>query len=591
MYRLFVGAIACTPLITLAIPVQEEDDPGLTSKVRLLTGYEELVARTGGNPPTGAGVEVGHSEPIGYPGYLPDPNDPEFVGKTFILHSGASIPTLHATRAAQHFYGLETGICPGPTVINLYWDVTSNVFLNGEGPTLPDIVPWKVIKNSFHPSVGLFANVMMRKMDYAIDTQDLIVVSNVQNDSSLPFSGPLFSHAFNNLTVGKSNGDHRSGSTLAGYDGGGRQKPDMVAPHVATYCAFPQVAGAASALVETGRTHPLLAGNPRVGHSETVKACLMAGTEHRSGWANNAPQTGPSRGLATVPLDTVYGSDELDINHAHWILTGGEYDGATTAATALDARHRGWDFFTIPQGESRYWRFQIEAAKPYASVIVTWNRSVAANFQSWEMADIDMELFWVDGQGTLVSLVGDPGLARYSSGNTRSESDVDNVEHIYATDLQPGEYVLGVSREPDGLTDYDAAVAWEFQGLEPVVYGTAKTTSTGLVPTMIWNGFPSAAENDFGISITEAEPNKNGIFFYGTNGRKNMPFKGGLMLVEGPLKRTSLMTTDAEGSLNLPIAIDASMIGEQRNYQFWFRDPASPKPYGLSDAIEIVFWP
>jgi hypothetical protein len=61
----------------------------------------------------------------------------------------------------------------------------------------------------------------------------------------------------------------------------------------------------------------------------------------------------------------------------------------------------------------------------------------------------------------------------------------------------------------------------------------------------------------------------------------------------GPIKRLPRVTTDANGYVELPIAIDAAMIGEQRNYQFWFRDPLHPDGtgVGLSNAVEIVFCP
>ena len=61
----------------------------------------------------------------------------------------------------------------------------------------------------------------------------------------------------------------------------------------------------------------LLAANPDALEPEILKAALLAGAEHRAGWANNAPQSGTSRGLATKPLDVLYGADELDINNAH----------------------------------------------------------------------------------------------------------------------------------------------------------------------------------------------------------------------------------------------------------------------------------
>jgi hypothetical protein len=554
------------------------------------TGLTALTERLKGVVPTGAGVLVAQAEALSGGGYKPNPSNPEFAGKSFTLVSGATSASGHATTVGRYFYGLVTGVAPGPDDIDCYsaGGFLGGNFLNGTALTPPQTVAWKVENNSW---IGAGPKAYLRKMDWAISQQGLVVCSGTNNGSG-PLDVPLFSHLFNGIAVGRSDGNHKAGGTLPGYDKAGRQKPEMVAPAGATSYATPLVSGGAALLVETARTHPALSGNPAAELPEVVKAILMAGAEHRPGWANDAPQSGPSRGLATLPLDPLFGADELDVNHAHWILTGGEHDGATTAAAATDTRHNGWDHFTIAAGESRFWRFQVAAEKPFASVLVTWNRTVSADFSSFEVPYIDLELFVVDGSGGLVSLVGDPGLPYFDGGNVRSESAKDNLDHLYVTGLKPGEYVLEVERTADGKMPFTAALAWELECAPPFAYGTAKTTSSGQTPSMGWRGIPSAAENDFDVTVSNAEPNKSGIFFYGS-GQKSAPFYGGLKLVQPPVVRTPVITTDASGAAVLPVSIDPIMVGEQRNYQFWFRDPAHPDGtnVGLSDAVEVVFCP
>jgi len=567
-------------------------EPGALAAIADETGWTELFARLGPATPTGQGVVVAFAEAPSGGAYGPDLNHPEFAGKNIVLKSGATGVSGHATTVGQHLFGLTTGISPGPTEARCYSAshflasgfLKSTVLVNP-----PKQVNWRIENNSW---IGGGDNTYLLKYDYAIEDQDIFTASGVNNGTG-PLDVPLFSHLYNGVAVGRSDGNHHAGGTLFGYGTQGRQKPELVAPASATSFATPLVSGAATLLRETALTHLLLAMNPNALEPEVFKAVLLAGAEHRAGWANNAPQTGATRGLATKPLDALYGADELDVNNAHWILTGSEQPTAASAAAALDARHNGWSLTSMNASESRFWRFQVEATKPYVSVLATWNRHVEPDFTSWAEPDIDMELWSVDGGGNLVSLVGDPGLAYFSSGNVKSASTKDNLEHVYATDLAPGEYVLEVARAADGeALAFDVAVAWELKCAEPFTYGTGKTTSTGLIPYLELRGVPSAAENDFDLTVRDAEPNKSGIFFYGS-GQKSAPFYGGTLYVQGPLKRLPLVTTDPSGSVTLPIAIDPTMIGTQRNYQFWFRDPLHPDgtTVGLSNAAEIVFCP
>ena len=54
------------------------------------------------------------------------------------------------------------------------------------------------------------------------------------------------------------------------------------------------------------------------------------------------------------------------------------------------------------------------------------------------------------------------GLPYFGSGNVVSQSNVDNIEHVFVRDLEAGDYVLQLERA-DGLgASWDAGVAWLF---------------------------------------------------------------------------------------------------------------------------------
>ncbi len=68
----------------------------------------------------------------------------------------------------------------------------------------------------------------------------------------------------------------------------------------------------------------------------------------------------------------------------------------------------------------------------------------------------------MDDNGDLTTLVGDPGLPFFAGGNVVSASAVDNIEHLYITGLEGGEYTLELRRVDalGGFPDWEAAVAW-----------------------------------------------------------------------------------------------------------------------------------
>ena len=431
-------------------------------------GWVDLLDRLGSAAPTGENVVVSIVEANTSAGdYAPDVNSSQFTGKTIDIRSGPSGPSSHATNVAGLLFGNSSSMSPGVTEA---WSYSAGNWLqSGFIRTLQPLPPLSGAPSKVwnHSWVGSFTDFLeadidaVRRVDWVIDTQGLIMTAGLGNGSgSLPASNRFLGHTFNALVVGRSDGSHRSGNTRPEMDGPGRMKPDLVAPAGTTSSATPMVGSAAILLVDTARTWPGLSSNPLAERPEVIKAALMAGALHREGWSNNPETSGPMRGITTTPLDPVFGADQVNINHAHMVLTGLQQPGSFDVPSD-PVPNTAWDRPILDESESLYYRFKVDAYTPYFSVLATWNRAVAADFSDWELATYELELYRLGtGRGGMQSLRGDAGLTVFGGGNIASLSQVDNVQHLFVEGLHPGEYVLELRRVSDGAGPTPVAVAW-----------------------------------------------------------------------------------------------------------------------------------
>jgi hypothetical protein len=144
---------------------------------------------------------------------------------------------------------------------------------------------------------------------------------------------------------------------------------------------------------------------------------------------------------------------------------------------------------------------------------------------------------------------------------------------------------------------------------KPVNYCTAGKSASGCAPTLKSVGFASATvDKGFVIYCTNVEGQKDGIFFYGQNGRQAAPWGNGtsFQCVTPPVKRSGLRTGKgsngkcdgwAQKDMNTvwcPSCPKPSpMVGTKMQAQFWYRDPrnTSNQTTSLTNAIEFDICP
>lgn len=450
------------------------------------TRFTDLAARLGAATPTGAGIGVGQVEAQENSGgsYAPDPANPEFAGATIFAMSGSVAASWHGTEVGKNLYGGSSSLAPDMNLIYVWrineWLGTAYLRV-GQGTTQPATPPngVRVFNHSWIGSLGSATsdNDMMRRVDFCVTRDNIMTVMGTNNGAG-SVAQPLLAYCFNGITVGLPTGQHANGLTPVGIDGPNRRKPDMVAPGSFTSFGTPVVGAAAALLFQTATTDPAISGNANANRSLTVKSVLLSGANHRAGWANNAPQTGASRGIATAPLDPLYGVDLLDIDRAHRILTAGESNGSTSLVPYPPiTKPQGWDYVpSVASGASVYWAFRISQPVDEVSVIATWHRQIATNFTAWTLQDLDLKL-WRSNKGTLTAISGDAGAAIFASGNCESASTIDNSEHLYLKGLAAGDYVLELKRKTGTQPAMPIAVSWYM----PTTFPTGDIDQDGVV--------------------------------------------------------------------------------------------------------------
>jgi hypothetical protein len=172
--------------------------------------------------------------------------------------------------------------------------------------------------------------------------------------------------------------------------------------------------------------------------------------------------------------------------------------------------------------------------------------------------------------------------------------------------------LIGAGRD-DNLGGFNAGAAYVFElgPGAPVTYCTAGSSASGCSAAISASGTASAtAASGFGLSAAAVEGGKDGLFFFGTNGRQANPWGGGssYRCVVPPVKRGALLGgAGTPGLCDGSFAADLNALwcptcpkplhnpgaGAVVQAQLWYRDPGntSNQTTSLSDAIEFGVGP
>jgi hypothetical protein len=377
---------------------------------------------------TGAGVHVGHPE-AGDPYWEVNPafvNQPELLF-TWIAQPGTatSFPNTngfesgHANQVGSFFYGLGIGVAPGVEHVDNY----EAQFFFTNFVQEQAVIPARVVNQSFIMS-GETATVDLAYDHYA-DRFGTLFVSGIGNGG--PVNAPAT--CYNGIGVGAYGGSSSTGPTIDG-----RSKPDIAAPGSATSYSTPLVAGAAAILLQAALRGDAGSGTSMAASDvRTVKAIILNGAQKTMGWTHSQ----------TTPLDPNFGAGILNVYNSYGQLRGGQHGPVSATTVSLGSPHppppgatptrlrRGWDFNNISSSVTRdavnHYVFEVTAAAPrvftFTSTLV-WHRQNGEN----TINDLNLFLYNVDNNVLVMS----------------SESLVDNIEHIYVTELPPGRYNLQV---------------------------------------------------------------------------------------------------------------------------------------------------
>ncbi len=343
------------------------------------------------------------------------------AGTATTFPNAVGVESVHASVVGGIFYGTSAeGVAPGVLHVRSYdaVDYINDIIT----PTIPQ--PDMVVNQSWIAGIN---SEIDDDFDKYSALYNVLFVSGMNNAPDTPQSP---GSCYNGIGVGRG---ETVGSSI-GPTANGRAKPDIsVAPDSATSFLTPVVAGAATLLLQAAAQND---GGPATAvvatNSSVIKALLLNGAVKQASWTN-----GPTR-----PLDARFGAGAVNIYNSWLQLRGGR---ATVNVT--NAASRGWDYNSLSSSvfdQTNRYSFNVSTngGSYVANVTLVWKRSVTL-----AMANFDLHLFDSNNQAIASSV-----------------STVDNVEHLFATNLPPGRYDVRVVRRagvaPTASPNY--ALAFDF---------------------------------------------------------------------------------------------------------------------------------
>ena len=412
-----------------------------SSKRRKRTGVTALRERLGPRTPTGLGIVIGHVEGD-VDAYLPRMGAPAFRGVTFRPQMGKDARhNDHTTGTCKVIYGAK-GMAPGVKFVDLYpsgaW--IGSAYLNTGRPEPPRVTEARIFTHSWVAYAGGSSALPLRRVDYLIDTRDIMVIAGVNNDAKTKVPG-LMCSSYNGIAVGTHRAKHSRGYTVV--EGAGRCKPDITTHAGTTSIATPIIAAIVARLMETADR---MGHAPDAKRSEVLKAVLFAGTHKPKKWK-------PAPGK---PLDETWGAGIVQVDRSYDALTSGPVLPGQTAGA------NGWAFRKISAQETHHYEFDISGPARAWGTALVWHRRVMGkqvhdlltDQLKWStaarMANLDLSLYRIKQDGSLKLI-------------SESTSKIDNNEHLFRRNVSPGRYRVVVSRKDRFDQPWDYALAWSMK--------------------------------------------------------------------------------------------------------------------------------
>lgn len=388
---------------------------------------------------TGTGVPVGMSEgtePGG--GWEVNPGDSRVLQPvslfTWISQSGTSTSypnavgseSSHAGGVGSAFFGSAVGVAPGVQHVRNYDVNYYYPFIIGMKTGQADVI--------VNQSWAIPPNVAMQTAydTYAVQ-YNVLFVSGMDNNTGTP---PTPGSCYNGIGVGRAT----LGTSSVGPTADGRCKPDIVvAENDGSPVSFltPAVSGAAALLWQAAARNDGGPGTAVIAtNASVIKALLLNGAVKQSFWTN-----GPTR-----PLDARMGAGALNIYNSWRQLSAGR-----TTVGATNFVGRGWDYTNITSSANnqtnRYFVQLTNGAAFSGVVTLVWKADFNILPHATNLLLANFDLFLVDSNAQVLA---------------SSVSLVDNVEHLFLTNVPPGRYEIRVVRRGGVTGPGNHALAFDF---------------------------------------------------------------------------------------------------------------------------------
>lgn len=369
------------------------------------------------------------------------------LGATNVYPNKLGTNSWHAEDVAQNFYA------PGGFATNVAHvdNLEANYFFTNyiDSSAMPPIGD-AIVNQSF--SFGPLASNIQAIVDsdyddYAV-TNKTLFVSAVDNAGNVHAPGT----SYDCIGVGAYAGG--VSSSIGPTIDNGRCKPDITAIDGATSFSTPQVAGAAAILMQAALRGDGGSDTNSAADMRTLKALLLNGAVKPPDWTNSN----------SSPLDARYGAGILNIFNSYKQLAGGKNNFNSSTVVATGGAHppngatgtttnlSGWSFAantnSVSTDTANHYYFNVSNSVSRASFALTatlvWNRQLN------QSAINNLDLFLYNCANSNLVLL--------------STSRVDNVEHLYITNLAQGRYDLQVLKRGGSIVSAAEpyALAWEF---------------------------------------------------------------------------------------------------------------------------------